>query len=315
MSRTARLLELLLQIQTRSTFTAQALADEFGVSRRTMLRDLLALSEMGIALDATPGPGGGYSLPWGRRRLSMSFTLDEALALVIAYEALLRYSASPFAESNLSAATKLRAAMPVDAVTELDRVRRHIAVREPVYGIGAPALATILTAAVNGTYLRVVYDSATSGLSTRVVFPCGVYAAHGFWYCACTDDQHADQPLILRADRIQSATPIDEMERGVPMSIDDWFQTRDIGTQPCEVRFHALSKGLKQFDLQPLVDRAVRCDKRGQGYVWEAVIDTNDIDYWAGRFLAAGSDVRVESPPALVVAIRRRLSALCRRYE
>lgn len=315
MSRTTRLLELLVRIQTRSTFTARALADEFGVSRRTMLRDLQALSEMGIALDATPGPGGGYSLPWGRRRLSMSFTLDEALALVIAYDALLRYSASPFAEANLSAATKLRAAMPADGVAELERVRQHIAVREPAYGIDAPALSTILTAAVNGTYLRVVYDSAASGLSTRVVFPCGVYAAHGFWYCACTDEQRAGRPMALRADRIQSAALIDDRESGVPMSIDDWSQAREFGTQRCEVRFRASSKGLKQFDLQPLVDRATRREKRGDGYVLEAVIDITDIDYWAGRFLAAGSDVRAESPPELVAAIRRQLDRLDRVYR
>jgi predicted DNA-binding transcriptional regulator YafY len=67
MSRTARLVELLVQVQTKPRFTAAELAEEFGVSRRTMLRDLAALSEMGIPLRATPGPGGGYSLPRGGR--------------------------------------------------------------------------------------------------------------------------------------------------------------------------------------------------------------------------------------------------------
>ena len=50
MSRTARLLELLIRVQTKPRFTAQELAEEFGVSRRTMLRDLRALSEMGVPL-------------------------------------------------------------------------------------------------------------------------------------------------------------------------------------------------------------------------------------------------------------------------
>jgi predicted DNA-binding transcriptional regulator YafY len=47
-SRTARLLELLVKVQTKPRFTAQELAEEFGVSRRTMLRDLHALSGMGV---------------------------------------------------------------------------------------------------------------------------------------------------------------------------------------------------------------------------------------------------------------------------
>ncbi|MBD0327722.1 MAG: HTH domain-containing protein, partial [Pyrinomonadaceae bacterium] len=45
MSRTARLLELLVRVQTKPRFTAGELAEEFGVSQRTMLRDLRALSE------------------------------------------------------------------------------------------------------------------------------------------------------------------------------------------------------------------------------------------------------------------------------
>jgi predicted DNA-binding transcriptional regulator YafY len=43
-SRTARLLELLVRVQTKPRFTAADLAEEFGVSRRTMLRDLHALA-------------------------------------------------------------------------------------------------------------------------------------------------------------------------------------------------------------------------------------------------------------------------------
>ncbi len=41
-SPTARLLELLVRVQTKPRFTAQELAEEFGVSRHTMLRDLHA---------------------------------------------------------------------------------------------------------------------------------------------------------------------------------------------------------------------------------------------------------------------------------
>jgi predicted DNA-binding transcriptional regulator YafY len=36
-SRTARLLELLVRVQTKPRFTAKELAEELGVSRRTML--------------------------------------------------------------------------------------------------------------------------------------------------------------------------------------------------------------------------------------------------------------------------------------
>jgi predicted DNA-binding transcriptional regulator YafY len=46
-----------IRVQTKPRFTALKLAEEFGVSRPTMLRDLRALSETGVPLRSTPGPG------------------------------------------------------------------------------------------------------------------------------------------------------------------------------------------------------------------------------------------------------------------
>ena len=62
MTKTERLMELMSTVYERKRFTAQELADEFGVSYRTMLRYLQELSGMGVPLYAEPGRSGGYSL-------------------------------------------------------------------------------------------------------------------------------------------------------------------------------------------------------------------------------------------------------------
>jgi len=176
-----RLLELLIRVQTKPRFTAAELAEEFGVSRRTMLRDLSALSAMGVPLRSTPGPGGGYSLPRGGRRLSPSLTVDEALALIASYEALLRsYPVHPFSTQSLSAVTKLRAALPKDVVAQLDRLRRHVLVGGPVREYEAPLLGELLSAALDRAHLKVTYDSIESGITERVIFPYGLYASQGY---------------------------------------------------------------------------------------------------------------------------------------
>src|ERR687892_2855388 len=108
----------MVRVQAKPRFTAAELAGEFGVSRRTILRDLQTLLGLGVPLRSTPGPGGGYSLPRGGRRLSPSLTVDEALALIASYEALLRYPVHPFSTQSLSAVTKLRAALPKEVVAE-----------------------------------------------------------------------------------------------------------------------------------------------------------------------------------------------------
>ncbi|MFZ5823236.1 MAG: HTH domain-containing protein [Bacillota bacterium] len=57
-----RLMELARYIETRDRFTVQELADRFGVSYRTMWRDLQELSELGVPLYSEPGVTGGYRL-------------------------------------------------------------------------------------------------------------------------------------------------------------------------------------------------------------------------------------------------------------
>lgn len=56
-SRTARLLELLVRVQAKPRFTAAELAEGFEVVRLTVIRNLRVLSEMGVPLRSTPGPG------------------------------------------------------------------------------------------------------------------------------------------------------------------------------------------------------------------------------------------------------------------
>jgi len=69
MARVQRLFEVVVKRKSKPHFTVGELAEEFHVSRRTMLRDLRSLSEMGAPLAASPGPHGGYSLIMRRMRL------------------------------------------------------------------------------------------------------------------------------------------------------------------------------------------------------------------------------------------------------
>ena len=310
MSRTARLLELMIRVQARPRFTAAELAGEFGVSRRTILRDLGALKSMGVPLLSSPGPGGGYSLPKGGRRLSPSLTVDEALGLIASYEALLRYADSPLSERGLSAVTKLRAAMPKDVVSELDRMRRHVAVLEAHRGGGeAPLLGELLSAALDGAHLKVAYDSATSGVTERVIFPFGVFAYRGFWYCACYDHKR-DKKASFRADRFLSVERVGGFGRPAHVPLEEWFAASEGGGKErlrLRVRFNR--RAARSADLAFFFGRV-----DAAGGVAEMDMDPSDVDFYASRLLGLGTDVRVESPPEVVEAVREKASAIAETY-
>ena len=303
-SRTARLLELLVRVQTMPRFTARELAEEFGVSRRTMLRDLGTLTEMGVPLRSTSGPGGGYSLPRGGRRLLPSLTVDEALGLIVSYESFLRYSASPFGAQNLSAVTKLRAALPPDVVGELDALQRHVAVLDPARDHDAPLLGEILGAALRGTHLKAVYDSIRSGVSERVIYPFGVYASQGFWYCFCRDYRR-EENVSLRADRFREVEPLGGLKRPPHVPSGDWVRPAGSGGEEVlEVKARVTERGTKSFELATLFGK-IEQEPGGSGVV-SAKIPRSEIDFYAARLLSAGTDIKVESPPELVELMRQK---------
>ena len=307
MSRTARLLELLIRVQTKPRFTAAELAEEFGVSRRTMLRDLGALSAMGVPLRSTPGPGGGYSMPRGGRRLSPSLSVDEALALIASYEALLRYPVHPFSTNSLSAVTKLRAALPNDVVAQLDRLRRHVFVGGPVREYEAPLLGELLSAALDRSHLEVTYDSIESGVTERVIFPHGLYASQGYWYCICFD-QNREMNVPMRADRFLSAQRVEGFDTPPELSIQGWVGAARAVGERLRVKATVTERGRKSFELTSLFGTIAA--EEGGGGTLEAEIPLSEINYYASRLLSVGTDVVVEYPPELVEAIQNKARAI-----
>jgi predicted DNA-binding transcriptional regulator YafY len=185
LSKTDRLLELMTTVTAQDgRFTVQEMADLFGVSQRTMLRDLQALSAMGLPLSASPGPGGGYLLIYARRQVNLSLLADEALALILSYESALQDVPSPFKNPSVSAITKLPTALSPDVVRELDRLRERVAIVAVKRTYDAPYLRDLLQASLDKVHLRISYDSRRAE-SARLIYPYGLIAGLGFWYCAC----------------------------------------------------------------------------------------------------------------------------------
>ena len=81
--RLARLDLLTSRLKGGDLMTVGGLAEEFGVSPRTMARDIALLRERGVPVEADPGRGGGVRLhrSWGVGRLSLSYR--EAVELLV----------------------------------------------------------------------------------------------------------------------------------------------------------------------------------------------------------------------------------------
>lgn len=313
MSRTERLLELMLRLRTMQRFTVQELADEFQLSRRTMLRDLQALSMMGVPLSATPGPHGGYSLIQQQRLLPLSLTADEATGLILAYEGFLEYADTPFSAQNLSAITKIRNALPPEIIQQLHQLQEHLVMTGEQRIYQAPLLTAILQAAIDGVHIRIQYDSR-SQLSERLIYPYGLYASDGFWYCACFDYKR-QQHIPLRADRFLSIQRVEEKELETPpqMSLREWLQQSGSDEEPLLSLHIIVNKyGMKNMDWAPF-NQEVMIDGDGNGVI-RKMISLQTLPFYARLLLPLGRNVIIQSPPELIKMIRQHAQEVLEYY-
>src|SRR5262245_35457679 len=81
--RADRLLAIIMLLQTQGKMTTHALAEALGVSRRTILRDVKALSVAGVPVYAEGGHGGGIALDENYRTTLTGLKEDEVRTLFI----------------------------------------------------------------------------------------------------------------------------------------------------------------------------------------------------------------------------------------
>jgi len=201
-----RLVAILIALQQRPE-TAQSLADKFEVSRRTILRDMQALAEMGVPIYAEAGPAGGFRLMEGYRLPPLQFDSREAITLLFALRALERFADTPFREARWTAIDKIRAALPRKMLESIEPVLERVEFAVPERKVRAPHLPELMEHAAASRWIRVRYRSEQHDRLLELL-PRRIYAAHGFWYCEAYSPLHGEV-RTFRADRMADVEAIE----------------------------------------------------------------------------------------------------------
>src|SRR6185312_14625520 len=120
MKRTERLFAVAEYLRGRRTgVTAEVLAERFGVTVRTMYRDLDALRAAAMPLSAERGRGGGYALDRSYSLPPVNFTAREVALLVALGRFAIDMRLLPFTDTLESALDKVRSALSTSSQREL----------------------------------------------------------------------------------------------------------------------------------------------------------------------------------------------------
>jgi predicted DNA-binding transcriptional regulator YafY len=209
MRRSERLFAIAEHLRARRTgVTAAALAERFGVTLRTIYRDLDSLRTAELPVVAERGRGGGYALERDYSMPPVNFNPREAAVLISAGRWLAQTRVLPFTRTLEAAVDKVQAALSRSAQREL-LVRLDSL---QYVGVPAPASPADVRAAVErawfeGRALKIRYDGAR-GPSERTVRIRQIVMARSETLLNC-DDLEKGAPRQLRLDRIAVAEVVE----------------------------------------------------------------------------------------------------------
>lgn len=184
MNRLERISSILIRLQSCSVVTARQIADQFGVSLRTVYRDIRVLEESGIPIAGESGLG--YSLADGFKLPPLMFTPEEAITFLMAEKLISHQSDNDTYTIYRGGMDKIRAVLRraekeilEDFDSHIQLIESHIAPKSKSTQILQPLLHCIL----NNKELRLEYRANYNDETTsREVEPLGIFFMCDSWY-------------------------------------------------------------------------------------------------------------------------------------
>jgi len=315
MNRIDRLQAILIQIQSKKIVKAHEIAERFGISLRTVYRDMRALEEAGVPLGAEAGVGyfidDSYSLP------PVMFTSNEACALLMAGKLFLHLSDKKMDTDFQNALMKIKAVIRSDDKDLLERLEQSVKV---YHGITQPPvhdsifLQEIQHALACQKVLSIAYYSPQNRQTTsRSVEPIGLifYAMnwHVIAFCRLRNEYRD-----FRLNRIQKLEVTDEsFEKSLDLAFEEYLDREKQATPYIEIEL-LVTKELAQLIHESkywygLIDE--RQEERGIRMKFL----NPDMYGFARWVLLLGNQADVLEPPELKELVQELVKTLCEKYR
>ncbi len=224
--RISRLIAILTQLQTKRILTSTTLAEKFGVSVRTIYRDIKALEQAGVPIFTEDGKG--YSLMEGYKIPPVMFTENEANALITVEQLVLKNRDSSLIKEYTAAINKIKAVLLYSTKEKVELLSNRITVSPAISHTNTSnSLALIQNALTAFKVLNIVYLSEYKDEKTeRKIEPFALYySLHESWtliaYCRLRKDYR-----MFRLDRILKIEPLELSFKPHKLTLEEYLEVK-----------------------------------------------------------------------------------------
>lgn len=161
--------------------SARRLAEEFGVTSRTIERDLAALKAAGVSLYSEAGRNGGAVTLDRMGNVVVTLSPNEVMALLTAVT--VAGDSMPFADSGATAVKRILDALPASTRVATEFLRdRTRTLDEPAKPVSRRIRRTIEAAVQRGLVVKIEYADLDDNVTHRSVDAVGFLRHTGGWY-------------------------------------------------------------------------------------------------------------------------------------
>lgn len=311
-----RLLAIVLMLHSKRLVRAADLSEHFGVSLRTIYRDVNTLCEAGVPIASEAGVG--YSLVKGYALPPVMFSTDEAMALVIANEFLQSMSANKDLRVNgKSGVAKIMAILSDELKERMHQLQNTTAiVRVPTVEAQEIAVPTVFSevqqAIGDRRCMEIRYENAGRERSTRIIEPLGMVYYGNYWHCIA-HCRLRDGIRDFRTDRFASIQLLDERFKARPeFSVVDFLKEQYRNESPVSVRILADHRAARYLPNKHYYG-FVREDVRDDGV--ELTFLTPSLHYIARWLFSYADRIRVIEPLEINELFRNFATTILERFK
>jgi predicted DNA-binding transcriptional regulator YafY len=311
-----RLISIILMLQSRGTLKACDLAEELGVSERTIHRYMGMLDELGIPIYSERGPYGGFSLVRGYKLPPLVFSPEEATALYLGTELVKDIWGASYQDAVVAATAKLDNVLPEALLQEVKQAQRSLVVTGWLrrdYGPWAPILDDLRRSVARRRQVRMIYQSFRQEITERVLDPYALALQWGNWYVIGYCHLRGDM-RTFRVDRVQAVEPT-----GAVFVIPAGFSAREYLLRMAEERpttYYQISVRFEQevaHIVRQRLEEWQRLEEHDDGSVTLS-FEASDLA-WPCRWVLTYQDkATVIAPQELANLVRDTARAIAARY-